>query len=101
MYSLDFYLKDYINCSGHHGGFVDAKRLRNAGISRGNNLSYEPNAKYWCHRNCLYYLYSMFKLPDPVLNEFMKAIMSCAINRVSGMGCGRISIRVNFYEIRP
>ncbi len=38
MDSLDSYLKDYINCSGNHGGFVDVKWLRNAGISRGNNL---------------------------------------------------------------
>ncbi len=75
MYSLDSYLKDYINCSGHHGGFVDVKRLRNAGISRDNNLheqlSYEPNAKYWCNRYCLYYLYSMFQLPDPVLSQLL------------------------------
>ncbi len=96
MTSSDSYLTDYINCSGNHGGFVDVKRMRNAGISRGNNLheqlSHEPDAKYWCHRNCLYYLHSMFKLPSFMQNEFMKAIMSCAINRVSGMGCGWISI---------
>ncbi len=95
MDSLDSYLKDYIKCSGNHGGFVDVKRLRNAGISRGNNLheqlSHEADAKYWCYRNCLYYLHSMFKLLSSMQKEFMKATMSCTINRLSGMGCGRIS----------
>ncbi len=95
MDSLHSYLKDYINCSGNPGGFVDVKRLRNTGISRSNNLHeqllHEPDAKYWYHRNCLYYLHTLFKLPSFMQNEFMKAIMSCAINKVSGMGCGRIS----------
>ena len=58
MDSQDCYLKDYINCSGHGaGGFVGVKQLWIASTSRGDSLheelSEEPDAKYWCHKNCV------------------------------------------------
>ena len=58
MDSHNCYLKDHINCSGDGGGgFVGVKRLQTASISRGDELheklSHEPDAKYWCHKNCI------------------------------------------------
>lgn len=58
MDSQSCYLKDYMNCSSSGcGGFIGVKRLRTPSLIRGDNLyellSHVPDAKYWCHKNCI------------------------------------------------
>ena len=52
------YLEDYVNCRGSGGGsLVGVERLRTASLKKGDNLhenlSDNPNEKYWCHKNCI------------------------------------------------